>query len=286
MLAAGTCVICGCSTQPAFVVRGYPIGRCVRCGHEAIDIESPPDHVALVYNDAYFRGASAGYPDYLAEGNLLRRHGHWYGRLLNKYTEPGLVLDVGTAAGFILQGLQECGWRGEGIEPNREMARFGRETLGLAISETTCEEFRSSVHYDLMTMIQVVAHLVDIRKAFGVCADVLAPDGLLLIETWDRQSRTARIFGKDWHEYSPPSVLRWFSPEDLERLLAQFGFTKIAEGRPPKRISGAHAKALLHDRLQSQPLAFMLRVITRMVPDRIEIPYPAEDLFWALFKRQ
>jgi SAM-dependent methyltransferase len=241
--------------------------------------------VSQIYNDVYFNGGRAGYPDYLAEGDLLRRHGRWYGRLLTKYTGPGTVLDVGSAAGFILQGLHDCGWAGEGIEPNEKMARFGRETLSLTITSTTCEEFRSSVQYDLVTMIQVVAHLVDIRKAFGVCADVLAPDGLLLIETWDRQSWTARILGKYWHEYSPPSVLRWFSLGDLERLLAQFGFTEIAKGRPQKRITGAHAKALLNDRFGGQPLASMLRVIMRVVPDSMQIPYPAEDLLWALFKR-
>jgi hypothetical protein len=64
---------------------------------------------------------------------------------------------------------------------------------------------------------------------------------------------------------------------DLERLLAQFGFARIAKGRPPKRISGAHAKALLSYKLRDQPLAGMLHVITRTIPDSIEIPYPAED---------
>jgi SAM-dependent methyltransferase len=286
MAHSGFCVICGDATIPAFAVHGYCIRRCATCAHEAVDIQPTADHVARIYDDTYFRGGGAGYPDYLAEGDLLRRHGCWYGRLLTKYTHPGMMLDVGTAAGFMLQGFRDCGWRGEGMEPNEGMARFGREMLGLAIDSTTCEEFSSPVHYDLVTMIQVVAHLIDVRKALAVCAQVLKANGLLLIETWDRRSWTARILGKHWHEYSPPSVLRWFSLVDLERLLAQFGFARIAKGRPPKRISGAHAKALLSYKLRDQPLAGMLHVITRTIPDSIEIPYPAEDLFWALFKKQ
>jgi SAM-dependent methyltransferase len=286
MRDTGSCVICGSTTKPAFFVDGYCIVRCGTCAHESVDIQPAADHVSRVYDDAYFRGGTGGYPDYLGEGDLLRRQGRWYARLLTQYAKPGFVLDVGAAAGFILQGLQDCGWSGKGIEPNERMARFGRETLGLTIDSTTFEEFRSSEHYDLVTMIQVVAHLFDIRQALAACTEVLAGDGLLLIETWDRRSWTARVFGKYWHEYSPPSVLRWFSLVDLERLLAQFGLARIANGRPPKRINGAHAKALLDYKLRGQPFGPMLEVALRVIPDRIEIPYPAEDLFWALFKRQ
>ena len=134
-------------------------------------------------------------------------------------------------------------------------------------------------------MIQVVGHLTDVRKAFAVCAEVLAVNGFLLIESWDRGSWTARILGKNWHEYSPPSVLRWFSLADLEKLLTQFGFVRIATGRPPKRIRAAHAKTLLNYKWQTRPFSGILHAMIRIVPDRLEIPYPAEDLFWALFRR-
>jgi len=78
--------------------------------------------VARIYDDDYFQGGKAGYPDYLAEADLLRCHGRWYGRLLAKYMQPGRVLDIGAAAGFILQGFQDCGWKGNGVEPNQRMA--------------------------------------------------------------------------------------------------------------------------------------------------------------------
>jgi SAM-dependent methyltransferase len=247
-------------------------------------MEPGADHARLVYDDSYFSGGDAGYPDYLAEGALLRRRGQWYGRLMARYTQAGAVLDMGAAAGFILQGFQDTGWTGMGVEPNAEMARYGRERLSLDIECSTCEGFRSSRHFDLVSMIQVVAHLTDIRRAFQVCAGALKPGGLLLIESWNRRSWTARLLGKNWHEYSPPSVLRWFSPEDLEMLLRQFGFAKIAQGRPPKRILGAHAKTLLDYKLREWPLGATLGRITKVIPDGAEIPYPAEDLFWALFR--
>ena len=65
--------------------------------------------------------------------------------------------------------------------------------------------------YDLVVMLQVIAHLVDPLATGRRIAELLRPDGLWLVETWDRESRTARLFGRRWHEYSPPSVLHWFS---------------------------------------------------------------------------
>ena len=76
------------------------------------------DHVRNVYGDHYFTGGGAGYPDYLADGELLRERGRGYARLIAGATTPGRVLDIGAAAGFVLQGLCDEGWRGAGIEPN------------------------------------------------------------------------------------------------------------------------------------------------------------------------
>ena len=100
-----------------------------------------------------------------------------------------------------------------------------------------------------------------------------------MIETWNRESFSARIFGQNWHEYSPPSVLQWFSLDGLTHFLGEIGFEKIAHGRPPKKISGAHAKSLLKYRLGNN---FLLKLI----PDGLNFPYPSEDLFWAIYRKK
>ena len=69
--------------------------------------------------------------------------------------------------------------------------------------------------YDAVSMIQVLPHFIDPKRAMAVVTKVLKPGGLLLIETWNRDSWTARLFGKNWHEYSPPSVLHWFDPRGV-----------------------------------------------------------------------
>jgi SAM-dependent methyltransferase len=195
------------------------------------------------------------------------------------------MLDVGAAAGFILQGFVESGWQGCGIEPNQQMVNYGNQTLGLSLEVGSLEDFVNSDRYDLISMIQVISHFFDLQKALATAAAMTNPNGYWLIETWNRDSWTAKISGQNWHEYSPPSVLHWFSPQDLEQLAAQFGFYKIASGRPEKWINGAHVKSLLRYKLGRSPFGKLLNKMLGIIPDQLLIPYPAEDLFWILFQK-
>ncbi|NJN31014.1 MAG: class I SAM-dependent methyltransferase [Synechococcales cyanobacterium RM1_1_8] len=286
---APRCPICQSASQPQFEKYGYSIQRCNSCQHGFLDLSTDSGHVQRVYDNNYFEGGGPGYPDYLAEGKLLRRHGRRYAKLLRHYMAPGHLLDVGTAAGFILQGFVDGGWTGEGTEPNEAMAEYGRSQLHLSIRTGPLEQLEIERQYDLVTMIQVVAHFYQLKLAFEVAARSTKPGGFWLIETWNRESWTARLLGSGWHEYSPPSVLHWFSPKDLAILAREFGFVEVARGRPRKSLNGAHAKSLLRFKLEGQgwsrPLAKLLSKLLHLIPDQLEIPYPAEDLFWVLYQK-
>jgi SAM-dependent methyltransferase len=275
------CPLCRSDSKIAFTAKGFPVCDCTHCGHRFAGVAAGDTHVAEIYGDAYFHGGGAGYADYLAEGGMLERRGRDYAKLLAKFTRPGKILDVGAAAGFILKGFAAEGWRGAGVEPNAAMAKYGREKFGLEIVTGDFENFRAREEFDAVSMIQVAAHFHDPRRAFQNAFELLAPDGLLLIETWNFKSLTARLLGRHWHEYSPPSVLHWFAPAGLTKFLNGIGFEKLAEGRPAKKISGGHAKSLLEYRL-GRRFAPLLKII----PDGVNFPYPAEDLFWMILQKK
>ncbi len=246
------------------------------------------EHAEEVYGNDYFYGGAAGYPDYLAEGRLIRNHGQRYAKILSKYIKTGTMLDVGAAAGFVLSGFADHHWQGDGIEPNAQMAAFGREQLGINVQSGTLESLAKVLPgktYDLVSMIQVLPHFYDLHQALRSAVAVTNPEGHWLIETWNRNSITAKVLGSGWHEYSPPSVLHWFSPDDLKRLARQYGFEMVAQGRPQKWIAGAHVKSLLSYQFDSMPGGRGLKALLRLIPDRLRLPYPAEDLFWMLFRK-
>jgi SAM-dependent methyltransferase len=279
------CPICHGSSQRLFNKDQYWVRGCSVCQHRFLELHPTSGHVHQVYGDDYFQGGGAGYPDYLAESTLLRRHGKQYARLLSRYMPIGTMLDVGAAAGFVLQGFIDAGWQGRGIEPNQRMVDYARTQLHLQVDPGTLEQSSGQECYDLITMIQVVAHFFDIQKALATASTSTKPGGYWLIETWNRQSWMARLLGKNWHEYSPPSVLQWFSPEGICQAAAQHHFREVARGRPAKWIGGAHAKSLLRYKLNGAPFERLLSQGLNLIPDELAIPYPAEDLFWILLQK-
>jgi SAM-dependent methyltransferase len=273
-----SCPLCRSSSEFAFVAKGIDVLDCTECGHRFAALTADEQHVESVYADEYFTGGGAGYTDYAAEGEMLRRRGRDYAAKISEHVSPGRMLDVGAAAGYILEGFRSAGWSGIGLEPNAAMSLLGHE-LGLDIRQSSLESFESDGEkFDLVSMIQVAAHFYHPRTAFEKARALLKPGGLLLVETWDRGSISARVFGKNWHEYSPPSVLNWWSKDGLHAFLTHLDFTRVDGGRPSKKISGGHVRSLLKYRLGDN---FLLKLI----PRKINFPYPSEDLFWALYKK-
>jgi 2-polyprenyl-3-methyl-5-hydroxy-6-metoxy-1,4-benzoquinol methylase len=288
------CPVCRHLSQRLFQKHNFWIRECTICRHRFAEIDKHQahisQHVTQIYSDAYFQGGGAGYPDYLAESSILRQHGQRYGKLLSRYRPPGRVLDVGAAAGFILQGLVDSGWQGQGLEPNPQMAKYAQQQLKLkmevgALEQLKVEDLEESDRYDLVTFIQVIAHFFDLQQALAVASEYTKKDGFWLIETWNYHSFMAQVFAENWHEYSPPSVLHWFAPQTLTQLAAQYGFHEVARGQPSKWINAAHAKSLLRYKLAGSAMGNLAVKGLNVVPDRLALPYPAEDLLWMLFKR-
>ena len=281
------CPICAAASHPDFEKHDYWIYACDNCRHRFADITQSPQHTESVYinDDGYFFEGGSGYDDYLSESDLLIAHGERYAKILQKFTRPGTVFDIGSAAGFILKGFTNRGWKGKGIEPNPTMAAYARQTLHMDVETGIFEQFKAEEKFNLVTMIQVLAHFHDARKALAITQNILHENGLLLVETWDRESWPARLLGINWHHYSPPSVVNWFSVEGLDRFVLQFGFRKVAGGRPSKWITGAHAKSLVEYKLTGVKVGSLLFKAFSVLPDRMRLPYPSWDLFWSLYRK-
>ncbi len=199
------CALCGGSVTRWQRIDGWDVDECQACGHRQAALIQQTDahrHADDVYGDAYFTEGGAGYTDYHAEAELLRRRGARYGRILARHAAPGRLLDVGAAAGYLLDGLTSVGWSGIGLEPNDAMAAHARQRgvdvrTGLADEATLSALSIAEGSLDAVTMIQVIAHVLQPVEALEALTRRLRPGGLLLVETWDRGSLTAGRSGPD-----------------------------------------------------------------------------------------
>lgn len=280
------CPVCDAETTPWHSIKGYPIHECLGCHHRFVPGARSTRHVQETFDDRYFSEGGAGYPGYLKEGEILRERGRRYARIIARHVPAGRMLDVGCAAGFILRGFLDCGWSGKGLDPNRAMVEFGRRH-GLDLECGTLEDYRSEGQFDLIAMLQSIMHFYDLRRACETAAGLTKPGGFWLIEAFNPYSLTGRLMGKQWHDYNPPSVLHWFSPEVLRLLLARFGLDQVAGGRAPKSISAAHAKSVLRFKFgHSSAVRRAMLSVLAAVPDTWAIPYPGDDIYWALFRKR
>ena len=280
------CTICKSeNTAVSFVKNKYQILHCADCDHLFTDLSITNADVDVIYADSYFTGGGDGYDDYTVEKDMLIRRGEYYADKISEFITPGKVLDIGSAAGFILKGFENKGWQGTGIEPNKSMAEYGKNDVGVNIIQGSFEFAALEEKFDLIILIQVVAHLYDLNTSLNKIYDNLNPGGYVLIETWNKDSLTAKLLGKNWHEFCPPSTLNYFSKKTLKELFSQHNFALVAEGKPKKSIHSKHAKSLLKHKILQTPGFSWMAGITGLIPDNKLIPYPAEDLFWFLFKK-
>jgi 2-polyprenyl-3-methyl-5-hydroxy-6-metoxy-1,4-benzoquinol methylase len=282
-----TCPVCKSEDTQRFIAdeKEYLILSCSSCGHAYLDYTPLPDHVATIYSDDYFEGGKDGYPNYIQEKSLHIKSAQFYSKVISELTTPGCMLDIGCAAGFFLKVFQDRGWKVQGVEPNLKMAKYGRDRFGLDITATGFESYMSKNEYDLITMIQVISHFYDVRKCVEKAYQLLKRNGLLLIETWDKDSLTAKIMGKAWHEYSPPSVTNWFTPSTLKMLMVQQGLKHLKHHRRLKKISIRHAKSLLAYKSRQSTITRIIEKAVKIFPDEIGVIYPGNDLFWMIFKK-
>jgi 2-polyprenyl-3-methyl-5-hydroxy-6-metoxy-1,4-benzoquinol methylase len=185
---------------------------------------------AIYQADSYWRSESPktrGYFDYRAQEQLyldtFRRRLEF---VLRGGPHSGRALDVGCAAGFCMAALRERGFEAHGLEVSETIGSHARDHFGFdTVHFGTLEDSPyPDCHFALITMWDVVEHVVDPAALLAKAVRLLAPNGLLVIETQDIDSRFARLLGPRWHHYKHAEHICHFTPATIRTLLGNTGF--------------------------------------------------------------
>jgi SAM-dependent methyltransferase len=271
-------------SRVVFTKNGFAILECNCCHCRYIEIAKSETYVNQVYSDDYFFEGKAGYPNYFDEKDLLINYGKRYASIVSKFIQPGRILDVGSAAGFILRGFELAGWDCYGVEPNGTMSSYARNELKLDVVTSSLEQFKTPNKFDLISMVQVIIHLYDFNQSIENIINMLKPKGLVLIESWDKDNTYAKVMAKHWHVYSPPSTVRFFSDKTLIQLLGRYNLKLIDKGYPDKRIKVKHALSLLKEITPDFPFRNKFINSLNHRAGNLTLRYPFHDLKWYLFQ--
>lgn len=239
MPTPAACPACGgAGTSPWWSDGRYAYVACAGCGLPRLDPLPDPAAAASLYDEGYFAGAEhGGYADYVADARLhganARRHLRRLARLGAR--PPGHLVELGAAAGFLLAEARAAGWEVAGVEISSPMRACCRELHGIDLAPTLDALRPLAGTARAAVANQVLEHLVDPLAALEELHALLASDGLLSIETWDRNALVARATGRRWQQITPPSVLWLWDRTDLARLLRRAGFEPL-QIRPSMKL--------------------------------------------------
>lgn len=134
------------------------------------------------------------------------------------------VLDVGCAGGAFPVAASELGFTVIGVEPSRWLAEQARNTYGLDIRSGSLEsqKFPPS-SFDLITLWDVIEHLTTPSLVVGNIHQLLAKNGLLVINYPDYDSLTRRFMGMRWPFFLSVHLI-YFTPKTIRRFLDERGF--------------------------------------------------------------
>jgi 2-polyprenyl-3-methyl-5-hydroxy-6-metoxy-1,4-benzoquinol methylase len=194
------------------------------------------DDIHRIYDADYWRSESPktkGYANYAEEAKLYLKTFRRRTRLVHRYVRrTGRVLDVGCAAGFFLRVMREAGHDVRGVEVSHAIAEEAIAHLGAdrihvgtldSVPEDPSRGFQEG-SFDLVTMWDVVEHVPDPQSLLRSARSMLRPDGYLLLETQNIDSRFAKLLGPKWHHYKHEEHIYHFNPATVRRLLDAAGF--------------------------------------------------------------
>ena len=236
------CGICG-SVEKELQFQDGPF-RVVACSGCGVTYVTPrlldASLIENVYDESYWNSSEAkthGYSDYAGDAELYKRtyrdrlaivHRHFPTNQRDDGS-PRRVLDVGCAAGYFLSVMAEDGWDISGLEPSdairvRAEAELGAENVRGGL--LGMDDFEPG-SFDLITFWDVIEHIPDPRAALVRAGELLAPGGLLIVETQDVASRAAKVLGKKWQHYKHAEHIYHFNPATLTALLDSAGFESL-----------------------------------------------------------
>lgn len=142
--------------------------------------------------------------------------------------DPGaLLLDVGCGSGAFLRCAAAAGWKPHGAEPDpRAAAQASLDGADVRVGDI--REFISMENrFQAITFSHSIEHVHDPVEDLRLAYRLLAPGGVLYVDTPDLDCLGRTRFGRHWRGLEAPRHLVLFSRAGLLAVLRRVGFDSI-----------------------------------------------------------
>lgn len=251
------------------------IRECSACHLMVLEPFPTEEELHAVYNEGYFENKDLtqadvskvfGYVDYISERINKQRNYAWICRTLQRFTipahRPPRMLDYGCGLGFFIDSAFEAGFEPNGVEFNKDAIDYIRRRYAYPVFHIS--DLDPSERFDVITMFDVVEHLLNPFDTIVHLQSMLADNGVLVIATMDSTSFVSRVMGKRLEDFRRiREHVFFFSRSNLVSILIKQGFEVLAV----KSHGHSFQLELLAKRLRSVlpvlgvPMTWLLRLV-------------------------
>jgi SAM-dependent methyltransferase len=263
-----SCVVCG--TEGAEIIplqpqdfeyrvqtkRNFSVRACRNCGTQFVHPRPTPDELISFYPLDYHaynedHGRVAG-P--LVELRAKMR-AKAFKRLFPDKTIRLFDVGSGDCRHFVhMEKYGDFSFAGVEIKPEmvEESRRKGYDVEFGTLEDLDIEPYRQA--FDLVTMYQLLEHVLDPRQVLEKAQAMLSPGGYVIGQLPCLDSIDYRVFGPYWAGYHFPRHLQMFTPAGLKELLAKAGFSHISVSSAAHLQAGLSLQNYLMGRFRYQPV--------------------------------
>jgi 2-polyprenyl-3-methyl-5-hydroxy-6-metoxy-1,4-benzoquinol methylase len=238
-----------CADSSAEVEKVYDIVDCQICSFRFVHLPPDDDELSAYYERAF----ETSYGNYVRARELKKAHfRHQLGLVASHL--PGAdarFLDIGCAAGFLLEVALERGWDATGVELNPRVLEYADPSVRRCIHIARAESLDSSETFDVVSMFDVLEHSSDPRTMLETARSRLNDEGVLIVQLPCIDSLGARTMGRRWYQYGVPSHLSYFDLCTFEKLVHSVGL-RLKEVRWTRKVLTV---GYLRDQISDQLLA-------------------------------
>jgi 2-polyprenyl-3-methyl-5-hydroxy-6-metoxy-1,4-benzoquinol methylase len=245
----------------------FTIVECSSCGFKFVNPRPDSESIGRYYESPEYVSHSSSGGGFLT--NIYTRvrkltHKKKY-NLVNKYSDPGNILDIGCASGELLNLFKINNWKSFGIEPNEKARNFAIETFGLNIKPEAEIKNLPDQFFDVIMMWHVLEHVHLLHDRIQDLNRLLKPGGTIFIAVPNCDSYDAKYYGKFWAAFDVPRHLYNFTPSTIKILFEKNGF-KIEKILPMKFDS--YYVSLLSEKYKNKKSKYLAAFFTGLKSNR------------------
>ena len=280
------CSLCNSNGYTIFKkMDSYQLMRCKRCGLVCLSPLQVPQEINKEYSAEYhierlLKKEPQTEEEIEEEINKTIEMTEEIGR---QFVNRGRLLDIGCGAGFFMACLKRYGWDVTGVDISEWAGKFAVERLGLEVFTGNVEDIQFSDKFDVVTMNHVLEHLPDPIKTLKKVSEIIAKEGILIINGPNLNSFDRIWHGRKWRGYTDRTHLYFFTPKTYRMIIEEAGFSvqriifsywdpishlleiKLGDGiradHPPHAFEGITERNIY----QKAKKNYILNVITKMI---------------------